>query len=133
MTPESSLVMLETLPSEAASMTDQQHVLEVYEPYEYEGPNPLTVKGVAVLPGPTRHDYYLLRLDKPFVYEQEKVELLLVSPRYNGDKIDQTVSSACTVNIARVPPDIDLQHKGSVNFEDVHRWGVGKISPCPHR
>jgi len=124
--------MLETLPSETASMTDQQHVLEVYEPYEYEGPNPLPLKGVAVLPGPTRHDYYLLRLDKPFIYEQEKVELLLVSPRYNGDKISQTVSSACTVNIARVPPDTDLQNKGSVNFEDVHRWGVGKISPCPH-
>jgi hypothetical protein len=35
------------------------------------------------------------------------------------------------VNIARVPPDTDLQNKGSVNFEDVHRWGVGKISPCP--
>ena len=52
------LGMLETLPSEAASMTDQQHVLEVYEPYEYEGPNPLILKGVAVLPGPTRHDYY---------------------------------------------------------------------------
>ena len=112
-------------------MTGQQHVLEVYEPYDYEGPNPLTLAGVAVLPGPTRHDYYLLRLDKPFLFEQEEVELLLVSPRYNGDKIDQTVSSACTVNIARVPPDADLEIKGSVNFEDVHRWGVGKISPCP--
>jgi len=113
-------------------MTDQQHILEVYEPYEYEGPNPLTLKGVAVLPGPTRHDYYLLRLDKPFIYEQETVELLLVSPRYNGDKIKQTVSSACTVNIARVPPDTNLQNKASVNFEDIQRWGVGKISPCPH-
>ena len=112
-------------------MTGQHHVLEIYEPYEYEGLNPLTLVGIAVLPGPTRHDYYLLRLDKPFVFEQEEVELLLVSPRYNGDKIDQTVSSACTVNIARVPPDADLEIKGSVNFEDVHRWGVGKISPCP--
>jgi hypothetical protein len=78
-----------------------------------------------------RHDYYLLRLDKPFVFEQEMVELLLVSPRYNGDKIDQMVSSACTVNIARVPPNTDLQKKGSVSLEDVQRWGVGKISPAP--
>jgi len=112
-------------------MTEQQHVLEVYEPYEYEGPNPLMLEGVAVLPGPMRQDYYLLRLDQPFFFEQEKVELLLVSPRYNGDKIDQAVSSTCTVNIARVPPDTDLQDKGSVSSEDVHRWGVGKITPHP--
>ncbi|MEA2079834.1 MAG: hypothetical protein U9P00_08255 [Pseudomonadota bacterium] len=109
-------------------MTDRQHVLEVYEPYEYEGQNPLMLEGVAVLPGPMRDKYYLLRLDKPFVFEQNKVELLLVSPRYNGDKIDRTVSSACTVNIARVPPDTDLQNKSSITFEDFVRWGVGKIS-----
>jgi hypothetical protein len=112
-------------------MSGQQHVLEVYEPYEYEGPNPLILAGVAVLPGPMRHDYYLLRLEQPFMFEREKVELLLVSPRYNGDKIDQTISSACTVNIARVPPETDLQNKSSIDFEDIHRWGVGKISPCP--
>ena len=112
-------------------MTDQRHVLEVYEPYEYEGPNPLILEGIAVLPGPMRQDYYLLRLDTPFVFEQGKVELLLVSPRYNGDKIDQMVSSACTVNIAVVPPGTDLQKKGNVNFEDLDRWGVGKIRPGP--
>ena len=110
-------------------MTDQQHVLEVYEPYEYDGPNPLVLEGIAVLPGPLRQDYYLLRLDKPFFFEQEQVRLLLISPRYNGDKTDQMVSSACTVNIARVPPDHHLENKSSVDFEDIHRWGVGKISP----
>lgn len=110
-------------------MTEQQHVLEVYEPYEYQGQNPLILRGIAILPGPMRQNYYLLRLDTPFVFEQEKVKLLLISPRYNGDKIDQALSSACTVNIARVPPDTDLEKKGSVDFEDLHRWGVGKISP----
>ena len=111
-------------------MTAHHHVLEVYEPYEYEGPNPLIVEGVAVLPGPMRQDYYLLRLREPFVFEQEKVELLLVSPRYNGDKIEQMVSSACTVNIARVPPDTELPDKDNVEFDDFERWGVGKISPA---
>ncbi len=122
--------MLEALPLRGGRrMTDQQHVLEVYEPYEYEGANPLTLTGVAVLPGPMRHDYYLLRLDQPFVFEQQRVEWLLVSPRYNGDRIDQTISSACTVNIARVPPETDLQDKSSISFQDFQQWGVGKISP----
>ena len=109
-------------------MTEQQHVLEVYEPYEYHGQNPLCAKGVAVVAGPMRDTYYLLRLDNPFEYERVKIEHLLVSPRYNGDKIDLTVSSTCTVNIARVLPDIDLRDRPSITFDDFHRWGVGKIS-----
>ena len=112
-------------------MTDKMHVLEVYEPYEYEGENPLTVAGVTILAGPMRDNYYLLRLDKPFDFEQEKVEMLLVLPRYNGDKIDRAVDSSCTVNIARVPEGAELEDKSSVGFEDFQRWGVGKISPHP--
>jgi hypothetical protein len=111
-------------------MAQQQHVLEVYEPYEYKGPNPLTVEGIAVLHGPSREDYYLLTLDKPFDFEQEKIKQVLVVPRYNGDKIDRAVSSTCTVNIARVPPGISLNDKTDLTFEDFLRWGVGKISPC---
>ena len=80
----------------------QQHVLEIYEPYEYAGPNPLNVEGVAVLPGPSRENYYLLRLADPLQFEQELVEQVLVVPRYNGHKIDHAVSDTGTVNIARV-------------------------------
>jgi hypothetical protein len=110
-------------------MTEQQHVLEVYEPYDYTGPNPLTARGVAVLHGPSREDYYLLQLDHPFDFENEKVTQVLVVPRYNGDKIDRAVSSTCTVNIARVPADVTLDEKTHLTFEDFLRWGVGKISP----
>jgi hypothetical protein len=109
-------------------MTQQQHVLEIYEPYEYAGQNPLPTEGIAVLPGPMRDNYYLLRVSQPFEFEQQRVELLLVAPRYNGDKIDRAVSSSCTVNIARVPPGVDLSDRSSVGFEDILRWGVGKIS-----
>lgn len=111
----------------------QQHVLEVYEPYEYTGKNPLVIEGVAVLPGPSRENYYLLRLDNPLDFEQEKIEHLLVSPHYMGDKIDRAVSSTCTVNIARIPADVELDDKGRLRSDDLHRWGVGKISlSIPH-
>lgn len=109
-------------------MVNQQHVLEVYEPYEYKGQNPLSVAGVTVLKGPMRDNYYLLRLDTPVEYEHELIELLLVLPHYTGDKIDRAVTSTCTVNIARVPADSDIADKTSVSFEDFQRWGVGKIS-----
>lgn len=111
-------------------MTEQKHVLEVYEPYDYQGINPLNVAGIAVLTGPMRDNYYLVKLENPFCIDRDvNVEQLLIQPRYNGDKIDRAVSSACTVNIARVTSDSDLANSGRVSFEDFERWGVGKINP----
>ena len=112
-------------------MTMQLHVLEIYEPYEYTGQNPVNVEGIPILPGPTRENYYLLRVETPFSVGQEVVEHILILPRYNDDKIDRAVSSSCTVNIARVPAGVDLQGKPKISFDDILRWGVGKISPCP--
>ncbi len=106
----------------------QQHVLEIYEPYEYTGQNPLTAEGIAVIPGPSRERYYLLRIASPFEYEHQTVIQFVVMPRYNGDKIDRAVSSTCTVNIARVPDGVDLSDKPELTFDDFLRWGVGKIS-----
>lgn len=113
-------------------MGGQQHFIEIYEPYEYEGPNPLPVSGVAVLQGPTRSNYYLLELSTPVEFDHEKVEQLLVAPRYNGDKIDRAVSSTCTVNIARVPAGTHLDDTVSLTFDSILRWGVGKITPASH-
>jgi hypothetical protein len=110
-------------------MTIQHHVLEVYEPYDYHGDNPLSVAGVAVVAGPTRDNYYLLQLERPLVIDKGDVRQLLVQPRYNGDAIDRAVSSTCTVNIARVVCDADLSDLDKISFDDFERWGVGKISP----
>jgi hypothetical protein len=110
-------------------ITTQHHVLEVYEPYDYHGDNPLMVSGVTVLAGPMRDNYYLVQLDTPFIVEQKKFIQLLVQPRYNGDKIDRAVSSTCTVNISRVINGIDLSQLDKISFDDFERWGVGKICP----
>ncbi len=109
----------------------QQHFLEIYEPYEYEGQNPLVMDGVAILAGPLRNHYYLLELESPLPNGQNSVQQLLVSPRYNGDKIDRAVSSTCTVNIARVPQGTDLTTASSLGYDEIERWGVGKISLQP--
>lgn len=110
-------------------MTTQHHTLEIYEPYDYHGDNPLMVSGVTVLAGPTRDNYYLLQLDKPIVVEQQTFVQLLVQPRYNGDEINRAVSSTCTVTISRVLGDTDLSQLDALSFDDFERWGVGKICP----
>ena len=110
-------------------MTIQHHGLEVYEPYNYRGDNPLSVAGVAVIAGPMRDNYYLVQLDHPLVIDDISVTQLLVQPRYNEDQIERAVSSTCTVNIARVIGNPDLIHMDRVSFDHFARWGVGKISP----
>jgi hypothetical protein len=110
-------------------MTIQHHALEIYEPYDYHGDNPLSVSGIAILAGPMRDNYYLVKLEHAVVIDQKDVTHLLVQPHYNGDKIDRAVASTCTVNIARVMGDSDLSQVEKLTFDDFQRWGVGKISP----
>lgn len=111
------------------NMSKQEHVLEVYEPYDYQGDNPIHAAGVSVLPGPMRDEYYLVQIEHPFQIGAAEVELLLIQPRYNGDKIDRAVSSTCTVNISRVTHALNTDPGERLSFEDFERWGVGKISP----
>jgi len=110
-------------------MTILHHALEVYEPYDYRGDNPLSVAGIAVVAGPMRDNYYLVQLDHPFLIEHSSIRQLLVQPRYNEDEIDRAVSSTCTVTIARVIGDANLVTMDRISFSDFERWGVGKISP----
>lgn len=113
-------------------MEQQQHALEIYEPYDYQGDNPIHAAGVSVLAGPMRDKYYLLKIEHPFQVGSAEVELLLIQPRYNGDKIDRAVTSTCTVNISRVVNIPNTDPGEHLSFEDFERWGVGKITLSPH-
>ena len=132
MTAERTKSMLKPLQFEGQpKMSKQEHVLEVYEPYDYQGHNPIHAAGVSVLPGPMRDEYYLVQVEHPFQIDATEVELLLIQPRYNGDKIDRAVTSTCTVNISRVIHALNPDPGERLSFEDFERWGVGKISLSP--
>jgi len=113
-------------------MGQQIHELEIYEPYEYDGPNPLSAEGVCVILGPCGMRYYLLNLPDPVQFEQESVQQLLVQCRYSQDEIERPTKSSCTVNINRVRPGISIKPDATFGFEDFVRWGVGKITPSAH-
>lgn len=110
-------------------MNECRHLLEVYEPYGYEGPNPVHVHGSCVLRGPNGASYYLVNIDGVMELDQTMVMQLLILPRYNGDKIERAKESTCTVNIARVLPGITLSPDISFAYTDIMHWGVGKIVP----
>lgn len=112
-------------------MSAHKHLLEVYEPYGYVGPNPMRVQGTCVLRGPNGAAYYLLSIEGTLELEDSAVAQLLVLPRYNGDKIERAEQSCCTVNIARVRPGVTLCADTPFTYTDVAHWGVGKITPMP--
>lgn len=111
-------------------MNEHKHLLEVYEPYSYEGPNPVRVLGGGVLRGPNGAFYYLLNVDGTLELDEAAVAQLLVLPRYNGDKIERAECSCCTVNIARVLAGVTLNPGTTFTYSDVAHWGVGKITPA---
>lgn len=112
-------------------MTRSKHILEVYEPYDYAGPNPMVVSGVSTALDPTGVEYFLLQLNEPVTLNDAALVQILVKPRYNGDKIDRATSSTCTVNICRVMPGHYINGSGHFEFKQVHHWGVGKITVAP--
>lgn len=110
-------------------MTEHKHLLEVYEPYSYVGPNPVRVFGSGVLRGPNGASYYLLSIEGVLELGEATVAQLLVLPRYNGDNIQRAEESCCTVNIARVLPGVTLNPGEGFAYADIAHWGVGKITP----
>ena len=109
-------------------MTAQEHRLEVYEPYDYTGANPLPLAGVGTLRGGNGAFYYLLEPASPLEVNGEQIRQLLVLPRYTGDPICNIQEGSCTVNIEYVIPGARLEPDTPFSYNDIRHWGVGKIT-----
>lgn len=109
-------------------MVAQEHRLEVYEPYDYTGTNPLPLAGVGTLRGGNGTFYYLLEPASPLELNGEQIHQLLVLPRYTGDPICNIEDGSCTVNIECVIPGARLEPNTPFSYNDIKHWGVGKIT-----
>lgn len=111
-------------------MDAKSHIIEIYDPSDYVGPNPIKVSGLGVVRGPDKAEYYLLSVRNPFDYKGAKVTQLIVQPRYFGDKIARVVNDACTVGIMRVMSDFELSPEADLAVSSCAFWGAGKIVPA---
>ncbi|HHH46179.1 MAG TPA: hypothetical protein ENK53_04110 [Thiotrichales bacterium] len=108
---------------------NRQHRLEIYEPYDYDGRNPLAVTGKGLIRGANGAFYYLLESeDGPFRIGDQEIRQLLVLPRYASDPPSTMQENSCTVNIELVRSDVTLQPGVVFSYNDVEHWGVGKIT-----
>lgn len=110
-------------------MTSATHVIELYEPGNFAGQNPLHIKGVGVIRSRDRSEYFLANLMEPFDYEGDQVAQIVVLPRYYGDKIQRAAKDLCTISILRVKAGINLDVDSTVDFSSIIKWGCGKITP----
>ena len=108
-------------------MSENCHRIEVYEPFEYEGPNPLLVSGRGMLETPDRKEAYLLDLHSPLDVAGEKYSQLIVRPKY-PDPIERVTESNCTVLILLVKQGSKPILGEPFQYGDILNWGIGKIS-----
>ncbi|MCF6217620.1 MAG: hypothetical protein L3J62_04185 [Gammaproteobacteria bacterium] len=105
------------------------HEIEVYEPANFSGQNPIHANSIGVVKTRDRNEFFLLDLEKPFEYKGNTVSQLILRPRYYGDKIQRVTRDMCTVNIMYVKPDSKISTDEYMQLTDVGKWGCGKINP----
>jgi len=108
-------------------MNDLSHRIEIYEPYEYDGPNPLLLSTQGLLITPDRKDAVLMSINEAIHVEGEDYKLIVLRPKYQ-DPITRVTESNCTVIISLVRPQSVIEAGGQYQYADVMNWGVGKIN-----
>ncbi len=109
-------------------MQASSHRIEVYEPFEYDGPNPINLKAEGLLVTPDKKDAFLLGVDTVLSIDGEEYRQIVVRPRFL-DPIERATQSSCTVIISLVRPDHSIDVDSQYQYTDVLNWGIGKINP----
>jgi len=108
-------------------MSENCHRIEIYEPFDFDGPNPLFVSGLGLLETPDKKEAYLLKLQDALEIDGEIYHQLIVRPRY-PDPIERATESNCTVLILLVKQGSTVNSGESFQYNDIVNWGIGKIS-----
>lgn len=111
-------------------MQIKTHLIEIYEPYDYAGQNPLPVEAIGKINGPGKTEYYLLDTNLVLSSSPKPVNQLVINPRYQGDNIHKMMDSQTTVGISCLKQGIQVKAGDSVSYADLTYWGVGKIKPA---
>lgn len=107
-------------------MTATRHRIEIFEPEDYVGPNPLYATGMRLLDSPDHKRAYLLELTEPINLDEGSIEHIIIRPRHS-DPIERARDSVCTVVIACVRPDYE-PGEVAYTYPGIINWGIGKIS-----
>ncbi len=69
--------------------------------------------------------WQLVQLESALDYEGQRIEYLVLTPRYVGDRFSKLRNKGCTVGIGRVLPGrINMVRNGAI-ADNVDYWAVG--------
>lgn len=114
----------------------QRFTLSVGEPWNFEGsdgPNRVVVDLVGFVGGPSlpnwQDRYLLLTVLAPFTHKGEPVNLLVASPRYEGDTLEKIIANGGTIGASRVRPAATLVPGSTLDPDGVEYIIIGDLSP----
>ena len=74
--------------------------------------------------------YLMLHLHTPIRYKNDRIEYVVVSPRYTGDTVKKLKIKGCTVGIGRVLPGQEDHVKAyGITTATVEYWSIGNCIP----
>lgn len=107
-------------------MNNSSHRIEIFEPYEYNGPNPLLLSFSGSLITPDKKPAVLLTAIETINIDDQDFSQVVVRPKHL-DPIERVTESNCTVIISLVRPHSLMADGDQYQYADVMNWGVGKI------
>ncbi len=91
---------------------------------------PITAEEIGKVIDSNKKEYMALHLDEHIIYNNKKIEYLVITPRYAGDTIEKLKLKGCTVGVAIVLPNMlkNLFSNGMSN-ENIEYWAIGECMP----
>lgn len=126
----SNSTLAATLNGEFMNFTSSfsSYVLEIYDADDYNGPNPVKVKGMGIINGPENSQYFVVQPDQEMVSGRLNSHFA-VRAHYDEDSISHVTDNVTTVSIILLSDDCAIDANHTYNFSDLKHWKVGKISP----
>ncbi len=113
-------------------MNETEHLLEIYDADDYDGPNPLRLRGRFIVYGPENARYFITEPVEPVRFNGTHVRQLALRMRYDGDSIENALTGTCTVLINTAPDDCVYEEGNSYGFDGFRFWHAGKLSRLNH-
>jgi hypothetical protein len=113
-------------------MNDTEHLLEIYDADDYDGPNPLRLRGCFIVHGPENARYFITKPTEPMKYNGYPIEQLALRMRYDGDNIENALTGTCTVLVNLAPEDCTYEEGSCYGFDDFRFWHAGRLSRLNH-
>ncbi len=107
----------------------------VGEPWDFEaldGKNKILASGLGVVDMVDHEgqpkEAYLLQVLHPFIMDKQKVEFMVVQPRYSGDTIYEIAKMGGTVGVYRVKADMAVEKEQQISEDDLKPCVIGKLN-----